>query len=67
MSKVDAWKDQLKGNFNVVKGKLKQENAKLTDDDLMYEEGKEDEFFGRIQNALGKTREELNDWFDKTF
>ncbi len=67
MSKVDAWKDQLKGNFNVVKGKLKQEHAKLTDDDLKYEEGKEDEFFGRVQSAMGKTREELHEWFDKTF
>lgn len=67
MSKTEAWKDQLKGNYNIVKGKLKQENAKLTDDDLQYEEGKEDEFIGRIQNALGKTREEVHEWFDKTF
>lgn len=49
----------LKGNWNVVKGKLKQKYGDLTDDDLMYIEGKEDEFFGRIQKKLGKTREEI--------
>lgn len=49
----------LKGNWNVVKGKLKQKYGELTDDDLTYVEGKEDEFFGRIQKKLGKSREEI--------
>lgn len=49
----------LKGNWNVVKGKLKQKYGDLTDDDLTYVEGKEDEFFGRIQKKLGKSREEI--------
>jgi len=50
---------QIKGNWNEVKGKLKQKFATLTDNDLMFEEGKEDEMYGRLQNKLGKSKEEL--------
>lgn len=50
---------QMKGNWNVVKGKLKQKFAHLTDDDLQYIEGKEDELLGRIQKRTGSTREEI--------
>jgi uncharacterized protein YjbJ (UPF0337 family) len=50
---------QLKGNWNILKGKLKQQFANLTDDDLQYVEGKEEELIGRIQKRTGKTREEL--------
>lgn len=49
----------VKGNWNQIKGKLKQRFAVLTDDDLMFEEGKEDELFGRLQAKLGKSRKEL--------
>jgi len=56
--------DKIKGNWNIIKGKLKQEYAELTDDDLAYEEGKEDELMGRLQTALGKTKEEIKDLFD---
>lgn len=49
----------LKGNWNVVKGKLKQKYGDLTDDDLTYVEGKEDEFIGRLQKRIGKSREEI--------
>lgn len=59
----------LKGSWNEVKGKLKQEYAELTDDDLTYVKGKEDELLGRIQKKLGKKREELaseiREWVDK--
>ena len=48
---------EMKGNWNIVKGKLKQKWAKLTDDDLQYAEGKEDELIGRIQRRTGETRE----------
>ncbi|MBP1222864.1 CsbD family protein [Flavobacterium sp. 1355] len=51
---------EIKGNWNELKGKLKQQYADLTDDDLMYEEGKEDELYGRLQQKLGKTKEEFN-------
>ena len=51
---------ELKGNWNEQKGKLKQKFAVLTDNDLMYEEGKREEMFGKLQIKLGKSREELN-------
>lgn len=54
-------KTELKGNWNVQKGILKQKFANLTDDDLTYAEGKKDEMMGRLQKKLGKTQEELND------
>ncbi|HEY4270521.1 MAG TPA: CsbD family protein [Candidatus Udaeobacter sp.] len=50
---------QLKGNWNEVKGKLKQKYGQLTDDDLTFAEGKEDELLGRLQKRLGKTKDEL--------
>lgn len=53
---------ELKGKWNEIKGKAKQQFAVLTDNDLMYEEGKEDEMIGRIQDKLGKTRDEVVDW-----
>ncbi len=49
----------FKGNWNVMKGKLKQKYADLTDDDLTYAEGKEDELYGRLQKKLGKTKDEV--------
>jgi len=52
-----AWK----GNWNQVKGKLKQQFGDLTDDDLMYQEGKEDELKGRLQKKLGRTKEQIDD------
>jgi uncharacterized protein YjbJ (UPF0337 family) len=50
---------RIKGNWNQVKGKLKQNYAKLTDDDLTYVEGKEDELLGRLQEKTGKSKDEL--------
>jgi uncharacterized protein YjbJ (UPF0337 family) len=51
---------EVKGNWNTQKGKLKQKFANLTDNDLMFEEGKQDEMFGKLQIKLGKTKEELD-------
>ena len=50
---------EAKGNWNEQRGKLKQKFAILTDNDLMFAEGKKDEMFGRLQIKLGKTKEEL--------
>jgi len=50
---------QIKGDWNIIKGKLKQRWAKLTDDDLRYAEGKSDELVGRIQKRTGETREAI--------
>lgn len=55
----------LKGKWNELKGKLKQQYADLTDDDLLYVEGKEDELYGRIQQKVGKSKEEVKDMIDK--
>ncbi|NGM61709.1 CsbD family protein [Sphingobacterium sp. SGG-5] len=54
-----------KGRWNELKGKVKQQYADFTDDDLLYEEGKEDELLGRIQKTTGKTREEVEAWLDR--
>ena len=50
---------QIKGAWNEIKGKLKQKYANLTDDDLIFAEGKEDELYGRLQKRLGKTKEDI--------
>lgn len=50
---------EIKGDWNITKGKLKQQWAKLTDDDLRYVEGKHDELIGRIQQRTGETREAI--------
>lgn len=52
---------ELKGNWNVQKGKLKQAFSTLTDDDLLFAEGKKDEMMGKLQIKLGKTKEELHE------
>lgn len=57
-------KMRLSGAWNEIKGKAKQKYAELTDDDLMYEEGKEDEMLGKLQKKLGKTRDEVVDWLN---
>jgi len=57
---------QIKGNWNLVKGKLKKQFGSLTDNDLLYVEGREDELLGRLQQALGKTREEILDLINST-
>ena len=51
---------ELKGNWEAQKGKLKQAFATLTDDDLLFAEGKKEEMMGRLQIKLGKTKEELH-------
>jgi uncharacterized protein YjbJ (UPF0337 family) len=52
-------KEEISGSWNEMKGKLKQKYAELTDDDLKYEEGKEDEMWGRLEKKLGKAKKEL--------
>lgn len=50
---------KMKGNWDDAKGKLKQQFAQLTDEDLEYTEGKGDELVGRLQNKLGKGKSEI--------
>ena len=55
----------MRGSWNEVKGRLKQKYADLTDDDLMFAEGKEDELYGRLQKRLGKSKEEIQKEIEK--
>lgn len=62
---MSSLKDIIRGNWNQIKGKLKQQYAELTDDDLAYERGREDELIGRLQEKLGKTKEEIKEAIDQ--
>ncbi len=55
----------IKGNWNELAGKLKQKFADLTDDDVLYKEGKEEELLGRLQKKLGKTKEQIHNLISK--
>lgn len=61
---MSALKDKLTGNWNIMKGKLKEEYAELTDNDLVYEEGQEDQLLGNIQKKTGQTKEAIKSWID---
>ncbi len=62
---MSATTDKIKGNWNQIKGKLKEEYAELTENDLMYQEGKEDQLLGRIQEKTGRTKEEIKRFIDR--
>ncbi len=61
---MSSIQDKLKGNWNVISGKLKQEYGELTEDDLAYTEGQEEELIGRIQKKTGKAKEEVKKFID---
>ncbi|MEO8413798.1 MAG: CsbD family protein [Ginsengibacter sp.] len=61
---MESWKLKLSGDWNKTKGKIKQAYADLTDDDLKREEGKDDEFIGRLQQKLGKTKDDVIKWIE---
>ncbi|MDG2433984.1 CsbD family protein [Flavobacterium sp.] len=56
--------EEIKGNWNELKGNLKQKFAELTDDDLLFEEGQDDEVWGKLQQKLGKTKKEILSLFE---
>jgi uncharacterized protein YjbJ (UPF0337 family) len=56
---------QFKGSWNEIKGKLKQSYGNLTDDDLVFAEGKDEELMGRLQKRLGKTKDEIRLMIEK--
>jgi uncharacterized protein YjbJ (UPF0337 family) len=62
---MSATTDKLKGNWNQIKGKLKEKYADLTDDDLLYAEGKEEQLYGRLQEKLGQSKEQVHDMLDR--
>ena len=61
---MESWKLKLNGDWNETKGKMKQAYGDLSDDDLKREEGKDDEFVGRIQKKLGKTKDDVIKWIE---
>lgn len=56
---------EITGNWNVIKGKLKQKYGQLTDDDLAFAKGKEEELLGRLQTRLGQTKEQVRDEIER--
>lgn len=58
---------RARGNWNQIKGEAKQKWGNLTDDDLTYEEGKQDEWFGRLQEKTGHAIDDIKGWFQRTF
>jgi uncharacterized protein YjbJ (UPF0337 family) len=58
---------EIKGDWNISKGKLKQKWGTLTDDDLQFAEGKSDELIGRIQKRTGETREAVEKAIEEFF
>ncbi|HEY0092386.1 MAG TPA: CsbD family protein [Flavobacterium sp.] len=56
--------NEIEGNWEELKGKIKQQFGDITDDDLMYEEGREQEMWGKLQKKLGKTEKEIKSMFD---
>lgn len=61
---MESWKLKLKGSWNETKGKIKQAYGDLTDDDLKYEEGKDDELVGRLQQKTGKAKDDVIKWIE---
>ncbi len=62
---MKSTEDRIRGNWNQLKGRLKQSYGSLTDDDLAYEEGREDELIGRLQTRLGKSKDEVKRMIDE--
>jgi uncharacterized protein YjbJ (UPF0337 family) len=58
---------EVKGDWNITKGKLKQKWGQLTDSDLQYTEGRQDELLGRIQKRTGETREAIEKALNEVF
>ena len=61
---MSATTDKMKGNWNQIKGSLKKQYGELTDDDLIYAEGQEDQVIGKIQEKTGKTKDEISKFID---
>ncbi len=62
---MSAITDKIRGNWNMIKGKLKEKYGQLTDDDLAYAEGREEQLIGRLQERLGKSKEEVKKIIDQ--
>jgi uncharacterized protein YjbJ (UPF0337 family) len=61
---MESWKLKLNGTWNEVKGKIKQQYSHLTDDDLLFEEGKDEELLGKLQQKTGKAKKDIKSWIE---
>ncbi len=61
---MESWKLKLKGDWNETKGKIKKAYADLTDDDLKRDEGNDNVLVGKLQQKLGKTKEDVVKWIE---
>ncbi|HEY5407740.1 MAG TPA: CsbD family protein [Ginsengibacter sp.] len=61
---MESWKLKLKGDWNETKGKIKKAYADLTDDDLKRDEGNDDVLVGKLQQKLGKTKDDVVKWIE---
>lgn len=61
---MESWKLKLKGDWNETKGKIKKAYADLTEDDLKRDEGNDDVLVGKLQQKLGKTKEDVVKWIE---
>ena len=61
----DSLELRARGNWHDIKGKIKQGHANLTDDDLEYEEGQQEEWYGKLSNKLGRTIDDIKNWVSK--
>lgn len=64
---VKSTEYQARGDWNQIKGQAKQKWGNLTDDDLTYKEGQQDEWFGQLQEKTGHAIDDIKSWFQKTF
>lgn len=61
----DALELRSRGNWQETKGKIRQQYADLTDDDLEYAEGKQEEWFGKLSKKLGQTIDDVKNWVSR--
>ncbi|MBC7920477.1 MAG: CsbD family protein [Ferruginibacter sp.] len=62
---LDTTELRARGNWNEMKGKMRQQYADLTDDDFEYAEGKQEEWYGKLSKKLGRTVDDVRDWLRK--
>lgn len=60
-------REQFKGQWKQLKGELKRQWGKFTDDDLMWIEGDFDRFIGSLQERYGDQKVEVRRWLDQWF
>ena len=61
---MESLKLKLNGSWHEVKGKIKQQYAHLTDDDLLFEEGKDEELLGKLEQKTGKAKKDIKPWIE---